>query len=214
MHQLTVAPLVWIADLWSWVNENGSALGAIAGITATVVAVMALRSSAADNRARSQPMVTAEFRPAPDSDSTIDFVVSNAGPTPARDVKVSFDPELVMPADTSRLVAPFIVKRYGKSIPVLNPGQLLSNTWWAGEHTGGYELENREPTPDQVTVTLSYLGIGRKRIVESFPLTVETVTDTTWSTSSTSLKGRLATIDKSLSAIAKSVAALAKAPRT
>lgn len=214
MHPLLLGPIVWVVDVWKWINENGSAMGVLAGGTATVVAVMALRSSAVDNRARSQPMVTAEFRAALDRDSTIDFVVSNAGPTPARDVRVTFMPELVMPVDTSRLVAQFIVKRYGKSIPVLNPSQLLSNTWWAGHNTGGTELENREPTPDQVTVTLSYLGIGRRRIVDSFPLNVDTVTDTTWSTSSTSLKGRLGTIDKSLGAIAKSVATLAKPPRT
>ncbi|WP_258065771.1 hypothetical protein [Rathayibacter sp. AY2B5] len=41
---------------------------------------------------------------------------------------MAFDPPLVMPADTRRLMMPFIVKRYARPILVLNPRQILSNT--------------------------------------------------------------------------------------
>ena len=201
--------LEWTAAAWTWLNEYGAAIGSVAGFAAAIIAIAALRTSAADNRSRSQPMVTAEFRPAPDSDTTIDFVVSNAGPTPARDLKATFDPPLVMPTDTSKLVAPFIVKRYAKPIPVLNPGQMLSNTWWAGETGAGPEQTNREPTPDEVTVTVTYKSIGRRLITETYPLTIEIVTNTTWSTSSTSLKGRVNTIDTSLKNIATELKSIA-----
>lgn len=143
-------------------------------------------------------MIAAEFRPSADNDTEVEFVVTNLGPTPARDVRVAFDPPLVMPTDTTRLMAPFIVKRYARSIPVLNPGQVLSNTWWAGQAGPGDELTNREPTPDEVRVDVSYKGIGWRRIKESFDLTIETVTLTTYSVSSTSIKGRLKSVDESL----------------
>lgn len=208
----------WIGDRWEWINDYGTAVGAVAGVVAAIVAMLALASAASDSKARSQPRVTAEFRPAAESDVTMDLVITNMGSTPARDVVVTFDPPLDVPEDDSRLVAPFIVRRYSKPIPVLNPQQYLTNIWWAGEPGPGNELVNREPTPDDVTVTVSYRGVGRKRLTEQFPLTFETVSLTTYSVSSTSLHGRLKTIDQSLTKLEKAVtkiaARTAKEPRT
>ncbi len=200
-------------DAWNWINDYGTAIGAVAGVVAAIVAIIALISAALDSKARSQPMIAAEFRPAPDSDSSIEFVLSNLGATPARDVKVTFSPGIVIPqdADTDRLLAPYIVKRYERPIPVLNPGQSLSNTWWAGSLSGGSnELTNDEPTPDDVTVSVSYKGLGWRRLSDSFDLTIETVTLTTYSVSSTSTKGRLKTIDDSLKKIRDHLATIAR----
>ena len=198
-------------SLWEWINTNGSGIGAVAGVVAAIVAVLALWSAAADTRARSQPMIAAEFRPAVDSNSTIDLVISNLGPTPARELVVTFDPPLELPDDTSQLVTPFLVKRYRNPIPVLNPGQELLNIWWAGmlaaERTG---LINSEPTPDQVTVNVSYKGRRLRRIHDSYQLNTETVRMTTYSVSSDSPRGRLKTIDESLKAIKSSLAEIAK----
>lgn len=198
------------SDVWSWINEYGSAIGAVAGVLAAFVAIAALISAAWDSKARSQPMIAAEFRPTTDSDSAVEFVVTNLGSTPARNLRVTFDPPLVMPSDTSRLVAPFIVKRYERPIPVLNPRQVLSNIWWAGEAGPGNELTNREPTPDEVRVSVSYKGLGWRRITDSFDLTIEMVTLTTYSVSSTSTKGRLKSVDESLRKIRDHLAAIAK----
>jgi len=184
-------------------------VGAVAGVVAAIVAMLALASAASDSKARSQPRVTAEFRPAAESDVTMDLVITNMGSTPARDVVVTFDPPLDVPEDNSQLVAPFIVRRYSKPIPVLNPQQYLTNIWWAGEPGPDNELVNREPTPDDVTVTVSYRGVGRKRLTEKFPLTFETVSLTTYSVSSTSLHGRLKTIDQSLKKLEKAVTRIA-----
>ena len=49
-----------------------------------------------------------------------------------------------------------------------------------------------------MNVSVSYKGLSWKRIKDSFDLTIETVTLTTYSVSSTSNKGRLKTIDESL----------------
>jgi uncharacterized protein (DUF58 family) len=199
-----------MGDVWNWVNDYGSAIGAVAGVIAAFVAIVALVSAAQDSKARSQPMVAAEFRPAPDSDSSLDFIVTNLGPTPARDVRVEFSPPIALPDDQSRLAAPFLVERYARPIPVLNPGQILSNTWWAGEVGTGNELVNGEPTPDEVTVTLTYRGRGRRYIRDSYPLSVETVTLTTYSVSSTSLKGRLQSLDDTMKKIRDHLATIAR----
>ena len=196
--------------MWEWVNDYGTGLGALAAVAAALIAVVALSSTARDSRTRTQPMVTADFRPPAHSDSAIELVVTNLGPTPARDVLVTFDPPLEMPGDTSRLMAPYLVKRYANPIKILNPGQVLSNTWWAGEAGPGNELVNREPTPDQVTVHVEYSGIGRRRLSDSFSLTIETVSLTTYNVSSTSLKGRLKTINASLSSIATHLQTIAR----
>ena len=139
-----------VLEAWTWINEYGSAIGAVAGVVAALVAIIALISAALDSKARSQPMIAAEFRPAVDSDSSIDFIITNLGPTPARDITVTFNPPIVIPDDSDRLLAPYLVKRYERPIPVLNPGQILSNTWWAGRAGTGNELTNHEPTPDEV----------------------------------------------------------------
>lgn len=150
--------------MWYWINEYGSAIGAVAGVVAALVAIVALVSAASDSKARSQPMVTVEFRLAPESDSSVDFVLSNLGATPARDVRVKFTPPITLPADTSGLVTPYLMQRYERAIPVLSPSQLLSNTWWAGRVGPGDKLMNGEPTADDVRVDVSYKGLGWFRL--------------------------------------------------
>jgi hypothetical protein len=56
---------------------------------------------------------------------------------------------------------------------------------------------------------VSYRGLGVRQIRDSFDLTVETVTLTTISVSSTSYKGRLKTIDASLKKIGEHLSVIA-----
>lgn len=195
---------------WDWINDYGTAIGAVAGVVAALVAIVALASAASDSKARSQPRVTAEFRPAPESESSIEFLVTNLGSTPARDLRVEFTPPIVIPDGSHELLAPYLVQRYQRPIPVLNPGQLLTNTWWAGQVGADNQMANEEPTPDEVTVSVSYKGLGWRRIRDSFDLTIETVTLTTYSVDSTSTKGRLQTIDDSLRQIRDHLATIAR----
>lgn len=161
-------------------------------------------------------MVLAEFRRAVNSDSAIDLVVRNAGPSVARDVRVTFHPEPVLPPDSSRLVTPYLLRRYRTAIPSLALGQELSNIWFSGRVPsggGGNELQNGEPTSDEVTVTVTYRGVRRRPYQDTFPLHIDLVLMTTYSTSSTSLPGRLATIDKSLKTMNDSLREVARAAR-
>lgn len=200
---------------WAWMQANSAGVSALATAATAVIAIMALVSAAQDSRARSRPMVLAEFRRAVNSDSAIDLVVRNAGPSVARDLRVTFDPEPVLPSDSSRLVTPYLLQRYRTSIPSLSPGQELSNIWFSGRAVpgGGNELQNGEPTSDEVVVTVSYRGVRRRAYRETFPLHVDLVRMTTYSTSSTSLPGRLTTIDKSLKTMNDSFREVARAAR-
>lgn len=198
-------------NLFGWINFYGDGLGAIAGIAAALVAMAALVSAAFDSRARSQPMVTAELRPAVDNDQAAELVLTNLGTTPARGVTVRFEPEIVLPDNVDQRFAQFIVRRYSSPTPVLNPGQKLSNIWWSGKDVGAEMLVNREPLPDGITVYVSYRGRGRRRLNDSFPLTMDSLKLTTVSVSSTSTKGRIKSIDASLKKLAEKMAVIASA---
>lgn len=195
--------------LWEWLGLNAASVSALAaGLTATV-AVLALLSTARDSRARTDPIVTAEFRIPPDSDSTIDLVIRNLGPTPARDVTLNFEPPLSVPDGGGPFLATYIVNRYKGTIPVLSPGQELTNIWWAGR-VDGNQMVNAEPTPESVVITIGYRGVGWRRRSARYGLQVETVSSTTFAVSSTSLKGRLKTIDASLKKIASALDRIAR----
>ena len=184
-------------ETWEWINQNGTGLGAMAAIIAASVAAWSLLNTALDSRERTRPMVTAELSPSPDSDSSMDLVVRNLGLTPARNLSLTFKPSILVPETGGPFTTPYLIQRYAKPIQVLNPGQTLSNIWWSGELVGN-ELVNAEPTPDEVTIFLEYGGTRRKRFTDEFSLSVDTVKLTTYSVSSTSIKGRLKTIEGAL----------------
>lgn len=195
-------------------NENGAGLSAVAAIATAVIAVWTLRDARVDSRERSRPMVLAEFRRAKHSNGTIDLIVRNAGPSIARDVKVTFDPVPVVPDTGGPYVTPYLLRRYAEPIPALAPGQELTNIWFAGRapNDGRHDLVNGEPTPDAVTVTIEYRGTGRRRrYVDEFPLHVDLIRMMTYSTSSTSLPGRMRSIDESLRSMKDSAKRLAGA---
>lgn len=201
--------------MWDWFGANSGTVSALATVATAFIAIMALLSAATDSRERSRPMVLAEFRRAENSDSTIDLVIRNAGPSVARALSVSFEPEPVLPADSSNLVTPYLLRRYRQAIPSLSPGQELTNIWYAGRlpENGGNELQNAEPTSDAVTVHVAYRGVGRRRYRDEFPLHVDIVKMTTYSTSSKSVPGRLESIDKSLRSLKDSAQDVARAAR-
>lgn len=198
--------------MWEWLNVNGAGMSALAAVVTALIAIVALSQTARDSRERSRPMMVAEFQLAANNDSAVDFVVRNAGPSIARSVEVTFTPALVVPDDGDRYVTPSLIRRYAAVIDTFAPGQEFRNVWWSGRDKGGPDLQNHEPTPDEVEVTITYRGIGRQIYRESFRLHVNSILMTTRSTSSTSVPGRLAGIHKSLDTIAaasKQIAQLA-----
>jgi hypothetical protein len=196
--------------MWEWLNLNGAGLSSLATAVTAMIAIVALGHTARDSRERSRPMMVAEFQLAVNNDAAIDLVVRNAGPSIARDVTVTFDPRLEVPDDGDRYVTPSLIRRYATAIDAFAPGQEFRNVWWSGRDKGGPDLENHEPTPDEVAVTISYRGFGRHIYRELVRLHINSILMTTRSTSSTSVPGRLAGIHTSLATIAAASEALAK----
>lgn len=191
-------------DSLHWLDEHGGAVSAVGTVVAAFVAIAALVSAALDSRSRSEPMVLAELRRAPDADSSMELVVRNAGPTVARDIRVEFDPPLVIPEDVdpARVGTSYTMRRYSKPIPMLAPGQELVNTWFLGAARGG-EIENVEPTPEHASVKVSYRGRRWRRHRDEYVLDVSVIKEDTSITSSSSFKGRLKSIDESLKSISR-----------
>jgi hypothetical protein len=195
-------------DVLRWFDHHGSGVSAIAALAAAIIAVMTLIRTRSDSRRRSQPSVIAEIRPAKGSHTVIDFIVRNTGPTTARDVTVSFDPPITIPEERKgeTLVTSFLIRRYSVPIPTVAPGQELTNSFWVGVRKGN-QIANDEPTPDQFTVSVKYRGIGRPWLRDSFAISVDTVTLSTWSEShsSKSVESRVGEIAASLKTIAKAL---------
>lgn len=141
-------------DVWNWLNENNGGVSAVATVVAALVAALALVSAAADSAKRTRPMLTAELRTAPHNDRAAIFVIRNDGPTPARNVRVRFVPELrTYPDDASHeeRTAGAIAYRYlNRTISLINPGQELVNVWYRGPG------DNKFPLPMDFEVDISY----------------------------------------------------------
>lgn len=190
----------WVTDIWmwfwTWFNDHNGGIAAVAALIGIGFAVWGIVNAKRDSRDRTRPVVLAEFRLAPDSDTTFDLIVRNAGQSVARNVRVSFDPPIgEEPEDGKRYMSTFLKRRYGGSIPALAPGQELSNIWWSGHAVAGREgLVSEEPTPDEVTVTIAYEDVHGRPYRDQFPLTVDTVLLTTYGVSSSSIKGTMRTM--------------------
>src|SRR5665648_775127 len=196
---------------WQWLVNNGSGLAALAAVGGSASQSDDGNGSQADSRDRSRPYVLAELSLAADSDTSIDIVIRTACLSVARNVHVRFDPVLVVPDDGRQYVTEYTVRRYAKPIPTLAPGQGLSNVWWSGHMApGGTSLISEEPTPEECTVTIEYWDDRRRRYRDDFPLVVDTMLTTTYSVSSTSIKGRMKSIDGSLEKMAASLGRLAR----
>src|SRR5699024_4976232 len=127
-----------------------------------------------DNRARSQPSMIVEFGFAPHSQETIELVVRNTGPTPARNVQVTFDQGFPDTGWGSH--AWMIQHRFSNPIGSIGPGQVFRNSWWRNDYSV-QDAEKRLRTnvhglPAVVTVTVEYSGLGKKRITDIYSLDV------------------------------------------
>ncbi|WP_421735971.1 hypothetical protein [Cellulomonas sp.] len=196
---------------WQWIEDSNGAVTALATIATAAFAVWAIVNAGRDSRDRSRPMVIAEFRHARDSDTTVDLVIHNAGVSMAREVSVTFDPPLVVPEGFGRNVTDHIIRRYSSALSGLAPSQTFRNVWWAGHMVAGSsDLENAEPTPDQVAVAINYTDDRGRPYSDTFALDVLNLLQETYSVSSTSVKGRLKTIDASLKTTSKALETVAR----
>jgi hypothetical protein len=159
-------------------------------------------------------MIAAQLRDEPSLVSVQTLVITNFGPTIARNVSVTFDPPIPDPSPdrAAQSLTPYLKKRYAKPIPVLIPGAELDNVYFVGGE-GQDARKNREPTPDQVTVQISYEGPDEAPYTEKFPLDVDLIRQRTYGTSSDSPEAQakraveaLKSIDKTLTRLRRELA--------
>lgn len=133
------------------------------------------------------------------SHMTILFVVRNLGQTEARNLKVTFTPDLPVapenqvPADAIK----FIKRRYAEPIKLLVPGQELDNTYSVGEPQA-----NEVRPPNQVAVALSYDGPNNRHYEATFDLDTELLSTRTYVTSSSDPSEQMKAALKHLATIA------------
>jgi hypothetical protein len=193
-----------LSPVFKWVNDYGQGLSALAAIATGVIAINALRASTRDSADRSRPVVVAEFQLATESDTSSDLVVRNDGATVARNLQVSFDREIITGDPGKDRGASSIVQRYSRPIGVLSPRQELRNTWWFGGSVAGQErLQNLNPIPDEVVVSVDYEDLSGNKFHDDFDLHVDVMLHSTHSFSSTSTRGQLKTMAQSLKKIAE-----------
>jgi hypothetical protein len=193
----------WDAAL-AWFNQNSSAVEAAATVLAALIAAGALVSTAFDSSRRSRPLITAEHRLAPHSDTSIQLVVKNYGQSAGRSMKVKFDPELTNDSDTRD-----VRLRYGSMIPWLNPGQELVNTWLIPKYDNRSQYEgNVYSFPDKVEVTVTYWG-GWFRYKNKIDLDVNLYIHSSSSVSSSSMLGSIQGIRNQMKKIADTTKAIA-----
>lgn len=196
----------WLNDFFDWWTTQRVAAGAAvvaagAAVTAATSGVRTLRQNRRDSKARSRPMVAAELREVPYVKGTQILVVRNYGPSIARNVRVTFDPEIPEPKDPSTSMTPFLKRRYATPLPVLTPGMELDNIYFSGQQEGGSWV-NREPTPEQVTVRITYENDAGDEFADVFPLDTNLIRNRTYAEPSTSPEAQMKVLAKSAKTLA------------
>jgi hypothetical protein len=158
-------------------NIDWTAVGGIATAVASVVAIAAFLAARADSYERTRPVVSAEYRDPKAKSPVLALVVRNVGASLARDVEVSFVPELKMGPGDDR-IKEIIIERYSRPIHVLGPGQELSNVFVVD-----MDDEAKSDLPHELTVNVSYRGRRARRYNDSFRLSLDVVTGETFITS-------------------------------
>lgn len=151
------------------IDSVGSSVGAVAAVGAAAFAGWGIHRTASDSREKAQPFMTAEFALAENSAETVQLVVKNSGATPARGVTVTFDPPI--PDGDIDSAAWRLRERYDAPISVIAPGQTFASSWWLNDYTlENPSSRNVHELPNEVTVTISYLGIDGESLSDEFAL--------------------------------------------
>lgn len=183
-----------ISAFWSGVT-------AVAAVVTGMVAIVTLLAIKRDSRDRSRPAVVAELPPMTLARGTSELAIQNVGAGVAKDVKVTFDPELT--EDTGQLTA-FLVRRYSRTIPTMGPGRRLSNIY--SQSVGDGSPEQTEPVPRDVVVTITYKDTHERVYEDRYALALDTLrNETTSSPANTDERGMQRRLVQALEAIARGV---------
>lgn len=142
--------------------EFATILGGFGTLLAAIVAIMAIWQANSLNKESSQPYIA----PFMESSSTLpDFIelgIMNYGKTAAKNIKISISPEpRVSKWSESESIVHF---DYPEEMGSLVPGQEWRTIWDKSATREECDL------PSKYTMEISYIGIGKKAISESFVL--------------------------------------------
>jgi hypothetical protein len=148
-------------------------------------------------------MLAAELKIVPHVRGSQRLVVTNFGPSIARNIWVTFNPLLPDPdpAIADQSVTPFLKRRYASPIAFLAPGMSLENIYFSGRDNGHGKWENFEPLPDKVRVTIVYEDTNGVSYRDVFPLDVGLIRNTTTASSSTAPEAQTKKMVKAIEAI-------------
>ncbi|CAN5196282.1 hypothetical protein BH09ACT5_BH09ACT5_05960 [soil metagenome] len=157
-------------DVWTWLNGNAAGVSALAAVFTAIIAIIAIRSSAADSRRRSRPYVIVSLLADPHTKAGVmNLVVENIGQSAARDVEVTFEPALPIPENKTGSLIWYVIQRYQAPVPLLAPNQSLTNAWRLRD-----SAEDKHG-PRTVSVRVKYKGNRRRRYADVFKLDAATV---------------------------------------
>lgn len=190
----------WIGDAWGWFTTGR--LQTISAVSAASVGIATLQRARRSSKSQARPMVGAELRIVPYTSGTLELVVKNYSDVVARNVRVSFDPELgVHPERAEQDQRVFISNRYAAQIDTMMPGFELSNTYSIKDET-----LDTDP-PERVTVTITsesadtnFFG-QRDKYTDSFVLDRTLFENHTYSTSSSSPHGQMNKLIKAVEGV-------------
>jgi hypothetical protein len=183
-----------ITAFWSGVTP-------VTAVSTALVAIFSLLSLRRDSPDRSRPVISADLLPLTLSHGTCELVIENVGRSVAKDVQVTFDPEIT---EDLGAIAAFLARRYDHVIPTMGPGRRLTNVY--GNQLGDGSGNLDEQVPRDVTLTITYKDARDRRYEDRYELTVQTLLNqTTSSPSNTDERGMQRRLLAALEAIARGV---------
>jgi hypothetical protein len=149
-------------------------IGSSAAVAGAINTAVTLRRAANNLREQLRPVVVVELRKDPYAKGVPEIVVSNFGQTPARDLTVSFHPEIKDPDPDSKDATSgtaALVRRFGRTISVLAPGAQLEQIYYDIElvRGGGTFMD---ATPELAVASVQYFGSDGHVYEDDFELDV------------------------------------------
>lgn len=157
-------------EVTQWGAEEWAAFGQVGGMVVAVIAgglvLWQIRQGQQVREDQSRPYVIVDFS---FDGLSVNLAISNTGTTPARDVSIVFDKQLVSP-DRDRHVADFDV--FNEPIPMMAPGRVILVRFGQGPDFFKPEAPG---VPLNYQATVTYTDLSGKRAYHDPPLLLDLV---------------------------------------
>ena len=139
-------------SIWPRINEIASPIASLAIAAAAIIGLFQLREARKLRLHQIRPFVVVNFSPS----ILIRLEISNIGPIPAKNVKVSTEPRL---DGNNDLFHPSLISALNDGLPVLMPGQTLKFNFDQSSNRFNSQLQK----VNRYEVTVNYWDINLKR---------------------------------------------------